>query len=233
MKRSLYSKLTLAALFILIAQFGFAQERETRDVSNFNELSVSSAFIVEVSVGNTESLEVEAEERYMDDIITEVRNGRLTIKLRDSRDTRRMRDSPRAYVTVKSLELIDISGAVKLTTFDPLKGDRFKLSMSGASVAKIEVEVEDLRIEGSGASEIILQGSAKNQTLRSSGATSYSAYDLESEYADIKMSGAGSARVSVSEELDVRLSGASDVRYKGSPSVNTSTSGASSVRKGK
>jgi len=233
MKRSLLSKFTLAALLFLAAQTVFAQEREKRDVSSFNELSVSSAFVVEVSVGDVEALEIEAEERILDDIITEVRNGRLVIKLKDSRDTRRMRDSPRAYVTVTSLDAIGISGAVKLTTFDPIKTERFKLNISGASVAKVEVECEDLRVEASGASEIVLEGKTDTQFVRTSGATSYSAYNLESNIAEIKMSGAGSARVSVAEELDCRLSGASDVRYKGSPKVNSSTSGASSVRRGR
>jgi hypothetical protein len=233
MKRSLYSKLTLVAFFLMFAQFGFAQERESRDVSNFDELSISSAFVVEISVGNTESLEIEADERYMEDIITEVRNGRLSIKIRDSRNSRRMRESPRVYLTVKSLEYIGISGAVKLTTFDPLEGDQFKLDISGASVARIEVECEDLRVEASGASEIVMEGSADTQKVRTSGASSYSAYNLDSNYAEIRMSGAGSARVTVEEELDVRLSGASDVRYKGSPKVDSSTSGASSVRKGR
>ena len=233
MKRSLYSKLAFAALFHLHGANGVCSERETRDVSNFNEVSISSAFVVEISVGNTEALEIEADDRYMDDIITEVRNGRLTIKLRDSRDTRRMKDSPRAYLTVKSIDYLGVSGAVKLTTFDKLTSDRFELNVSGASVAKIEIECDDLRVEASGASELVMDGKAKTQTVRASGATSYAAYNLESEYADIRMSGAGSARVTVSEELDVRLSGASDVRYKGNPSVDSNTSGASSVRRGR
>lgn len=233
MKKLLNSRLGLMILFALATQVVFAQVRETRTVANFEELSISSAFVVELSVGNTESLEIEAEERYMDDIESEVRNGRLSIRIRDSRDTRRMKDSPRLYITVKSLNYISLSGAVKFTNFDPLEGDRLKIDMSGASVAQIEVEVEDLEIEASGASEIKMKGSAKNQSMRSSGATSYAAYDLESEYANIRLSGAGSARVTVSSELDVRASGASDVRYRGNPSVKSSTSGASSVRKGR
>lgn len=222
----------LVVLMLIITQLTMAQTRETREVSNFDELSISSAFIVELSVGNEESLEIEAEDRYIDEIETEIRNGRLTIRLRDSRDTRRMKSSPKLYITVKSLSFIGLSGAVKFTTFDALKGDQLKVNMSGASVAQIEVDVDELQIEASGASEIVMEGRAKTQRMRSSGATSYAAYNLESEYADIRLTGAGSARVSVSEELDVRASGASDVRYRGNPTVNSSTSGASSVRKG-
>lgn len=233
MKRSVYSKLTLAALFLLMAQMAFAQVREKREVSNFNELSISHAFVVELSVGDEESLEIEADDRYINDIITEVRGGKLIIKIAESRSTRRMRESPRAYLTVKSLDKISLSGAVNLTTFDPIKSDELEVEISGASVLKMEVEVEDFRLQASGACVIKLEGKTSKQWVKTSGATSYSAYDLESEYADIRVSGAGSARVSVSEELDVRATGASDVKYKGSPSVNSNTSGASSIRRGR
>lgn len=233
MKRSVYSKLTLMAMFFMLAQLAFAQVREKRDVSNFNELSVSHAFVVELSVGSEESLEIEVDDRYINDVITEVRGGKLTIKMRDSRSTRRMNESPRAFLTVKSLDKISLSGAVNLTTFDPLEGEKLDVDISGASVLKMEIEVEDFRLEASGACVVKMEGTATKQLVKTTGATSYSAYDLESEYADIRVSGAGSARVYVSEELDVRASGASDVKYKGSPSVNSNTSGASSVRKGR
>lgn len=233
MKRSVYSKLTLVFMFFMMTQLAFAQVREKREVSNFHELSVSHAFVVELSVGSEESLEIEVDDRYINDVITEVRGGKLTIKMRDSRNTRRMKDSPRAYLTVKSLDKISLSGAVNLTTFDPLEGDKLDVDISGASVLKMEIEVEDFRLEASGACVVKMEGQTSKQLVKTTGATSYSAYDLESEYADIRVSGAGSARVSVSEELDVRASGASDVKYKGSPSVNSNTSGASSVRKGR
>lgn len=233
MKRSVFSKLTLATLLLLMAQLAFAQVREKRDVSNFNELSVSDAFVVELSVGSTESLEIEVDERYINDVVTQVRGGKLIIEIKENRNTRRMKESPRAYLTVKSLDKISLSGAVNLTTFDPLEGDRLDVDISGASVLKMEVEVEDFRLEASGACVVKMEGTTSKQLVKTSGATSYSAYDLESEYADIRVSGAGSARVSVSEELDVRASGASDIKYRGRPSVNSNTSGASSVRRGK
>ena len=95
----------------------------------------------------------------------------------------------------------------------------------------LEVEVEELYIQASGACVINVEGEANEQTVRTTGATTYRAFDLESEVADIRVTGAGSARVSVSERLDVRASGASSVRYRGRPSVNADTSGASSVKR--
>ena len=229
-----YQRVFIAIFMLAMAATStLAQEREKRDVSGFNELSVSSAFVVEISVGNTESLEIEVDERYMADVITEVRGDKLVIRMRDSRSNRRMRESPRAYLTVKSLERIDASGAVNIKTIDPLKGDKLDVELSGASVTSLEIDVTELYLEASGACVISMEGTARDQTVRTSGATTYRAYDLESEIADIRVTGAGSARVNVSEKLDVRASGASSIRYKGSPRVNSSTSGASSIRRGK
>ncbi|HEY9116293.1 MAG TPA: head GIN domain-containing protein [Roseivirga sp.] len=230
-RKSLMSTLMIAGL-LLVGQLAMGQSRQKRDVSGFNALSVSSAFEVEISVGSTESLEIVAEDQYIDDIITEVRGGTLIIRLRDTRENRRMRDSPKAYLTVKSLERINASGAVALKTRDILKGKKLDLELSGASVLNIEMQVEELYIEASGACVINLEGEADEQIVKTSGATVYSAFDLKSENADIRVSGAGSANVFVTGKLDVHASGASSVRYRGGASVSSDASGASSIRKG-
>jgi len=226
--------LTLA--FLMIASLTFAQNREKRDVSNFHALSVSDAFIVEISVGNTESLEVEIEEEFMSDLITEVRNGTLIIGLDDdnwSRKKKRMKSSAKAYLTVKSLDKINVSGAVSLRTLDILKSDRMRIELSGASVVKIELETKDLDLQASGACVINIEGSTKSQNVKMSGSSIYRAYDLKSETTVLRVNGASNASIYASDELDVRASGASSIYYKGSPTVNSDTSGASSVKKGR
>lgn len=226
--------LTLA--FLMIASLAFAQTREKRDVSNFHALSVSDAFVVEISVGDTESLEVEIEDEFRDDLITEVRGGMLVIRLDDDdwgRKKRRMKSSAKAFLTVKSLDKIRISGAVSLRTLDILKSSRMSIELSGASVVQIELETEKLDLQASGACVINMEGSAKNQTVKMSGSSIYRAFDLESETAVIRVSGASNARVYASDDLDVRASGASSIYYKGNASVKSDTSGASSIKKGK
>ncbi len=224
--------LTLALL--MMASLMFAQTRHKRDVSNFHALTVSDAFNIEISVGSEESLEIEIEDAFLDDLITEVKGGMLIIGLDDDnwRKRRRMKSSAKAFLTVKSLDEIHVSGAVNLRTLDILKSPKMKIQVSGASVIKVELETRDLTLGASGACVMNLEGTATKQRLKMSGAAIYRAYDLESETADIRVSGASSVKVNVSDELDVRASGASSIRYKGGASVSSNTSGASSVRKG-
>ena len=227
-------RLMMISFLALMSVSAFGQAREKREISGVTELSVSHAFAVEIRIGNKESLEIEIDEDYMKDVITEVRGGRLFIKMRDQSGRRgyRLRETPRAYLTVKSLKSINASGAVSIKSPDVIKGSRLDIEVSGASVFDLEIDVDDLYLEASGACVITLEGRAKEQEVKTSGATTYSAYDLESDVADIRVTGAGTAKVSVKDKLDVRASGASSIRYRGNPSVNSDSSGASSIRKG-
>ena len=224
----------LAAFMVMFAATAFGQAKQKREISGVRELSVSNAFAVEIRVGNQESLEIEIDEDYMDDVITEVRGGRLTIKMRDQSGRRsyRMRETPRAYLTVKSLESISASGAVSIKTMQTLESNKMSIDISGASSLSLDLDIDDLNLEVSGSCVINLKGRADRQTVRITGASTYSAYDLQNKIADLRISGASNARVNVSERLEANVSGASSVRYRGSASVDSDTSGASSVRKG-
>lgn len=222
----------MALAMIMMTSLMFAQDRETINVRSFHALSVSSAFAVEISVGNEESLEIEIDDQFRNDLIAEVRGGMLIIGLESTRKNRRMRESPKAYITVKSLDKIHVSGAVSLRTLDILKSDEMELHLSGASVVSMELETKDFSFEASGASVVNLEGSASSQKIRMSGSSIFRAYDFETTDADIRVGGACSVNVYVTDQLDVRASGASSVRYKGGASVNSDTSGASSVRRG-
>ena len=96
MKRSMYGKVTLVTFLILIAQIAFTQVREKREASNFTELSVSDAFVIEWSMGGTESLEIKVNEQYINDVISQARGGKLIIGLEENRNMCRMKESPRA-----------------------------------------------------------------------------------------------------------------------------------------
>ena len=222
----------LAMAMLMITSLTFAQDRQKINVPDFHALSVSAAFAVEIRVGREESLEIEIESEFRDDLIAEVRGGTLIIGLENSRKNRRMRESPKAYITVKTLDRIQVSGAVSLRTLDILKSKSMELNLSGASVVSMELETDDFSFEASGASVVNIEGSAKTQKIRMSGSSIYRAYDFETIDADIRIGGACSVNVYVTDKLDVRASGASSVRYKGGASVDSDTSGASSVRKG-
>ena len=92
----MYGKVTLVTFLILIAQIAFTQVREKREASNFTELSESDTFVIEWSMGGTESLEIKVNEQYINDVISQARGGKLIIGLEENRNMCRMKESPRA-----------------------------------------------------------------------------------------------------------------------------------------
>ena len=201
---------------------------EKRDVSNFNGIDISNAFEVILKQGNNESLIIEADDNLMELIVTEVRGGVLKIY---SEKNFRHPKSLKIFITFKEIDFIELSGAVELTNDGKLTFDKLEIDGSGASEIDLELEADELEIEFSGASEIDLKGKITDVEISISGASEISAYDLETDFMDIDISGAAEAKVFVNKKLNVEASGAASVRYKGNPSIDTDVSGASSVKR--
>jgi hypothetical protein len=202
-------------------------KKETRDVSSFDAIKIGGAFDIFLSQGNSEGLVIEADENLLDLIKSEVRNGTLVI------DTKKnIRDSKELnlYISFKDLKKMNLSGAVELESEGKLTFDNLKINGSGASEITLELEANKLECDFSGASETELIGSAKYCSVDSSGASELDAYDFVVGEYDIEISGAGDAVNHCSEVLNAHISGAASIHYKGNPKVDSHVSGAGSIK---
>lgn len=199
---------------------------QDRKVSNIKGIDVSGGFIVELTQGSNEGVRLEADENLIDNIKTEVRNGVLHIYNDKSISTIK---SMKAYVTLKNLESIDISGGVKVIGNSTFKSSALKVEMSGGSNVKLTIDAKQLRANLSGASKIELLGKADEMRMEMSGASKVDASVLEAREVEVHASGASSAKVYAKENLEINASGASAVHYKGSPSITSNVSAAARV----
>lgn len=205
---------------------------ESRNVSNFNAVSLSGVGDLMIAQGETEALTVEAEDNLLPYIKTEVRNGTLSIGV-DNRGgpTLPTPTRPVRYnLTVKNLQSVDLSGAGRIQSAR-LKSDNLKIGISGAgSVTFDQVEATSVTSTLSGAGGLKVSGAVTNQSATLSGVGGYDAPELSSKSASVMVSGVGGATVWASESLDVTISGAGSVSYYGNPRVQQSKSGAGSVK---
>ncbi len=209
-----------------------AQERK---VGSFHAIRVSNAFDVIIKQGNEEAVVVSAsEEKYLSRIKTEVINGVLRISY-DNESVWKWTTGDRklrAYISVKNLDMIDVSGASDIKIDAVLKSSKLKVELSGASSLKGEVEAAEMIVEQSGASSANIKGKVTTLEIEVSGASDFKGFDLITENCRAEASGASDIRITVNKDLKVKASGASDVEYKGSAMVSDfSTSGASSLKK--
>lgn len=210
---------------------------EVRTINgSFHGIRVSNAIDVIIKQGNDEAVVVSAsEEKYRNRIKVEVKDGILRIWFDNEGwkwNWNTADKKLRAYVSVKNLDVIDVSGACDVKIDGILKGNTMAVRLSGASSIKGELSLSKLKMELSGASDCTFSGRVSDLVVSSSGASDFKGFDLSSDYCVAEASGASDIKVMVNKELKVEASGASDVDYKGNAVISSfKTGGASSVRK--
>lgn len=226
----------LIALSLCLFTLGaFAQQRETRDVSRFDEVKLRTSAKVYITQGNKNELIVEGDRDDLEDIRTEVRGGELEISNR--RDSGwnfwgSSRSNVNIYITVVELQAVTVSGSGDIIGKTLIKADDFRAAISGSGDIEMEIDAGrlDTRISGSGNIELI--GAAKSGSLSISGSGKLLAEDLKVDDFDVRISGSGRGSITVYGDLDVRISGSGGVYYSGKPtSVNTNVSGSGKVRR--
>lgn len=182
-------------------------KQENRRVGNFSKIEVGGAVEVEVKVGSSPSLKIEAESNILPLYKTTVQGDTLKVYHEGNISSSK---TVRIWLTVPSLKGVNVSGASEMTIAN-LRGSQFGAQLSGASQLTAVGAVDALRLSASGASQLnLLKLTAKSATVDASGA---SQIDL-----------------SVSGKLSGDASGASEIAYRGKPTTSVSTSGASSIR---
>jgi len=224
--------------------------RQERNVSGFDGVTVEGSGELIVAQDDTEGLVIEAEERVLALITTEVSDGVLTISRVPG--ARIPPSSPiRFLLTVRTLATLTMTGSASASIPD-LDGGGLAVSISGSSTVKIgSLEVSELdadvlgsgslkvealtastvrsRIGGSGV--VNLTGRAMSQNVEVTGSGDHEAGRLETERAEVTVLGSGNADVWVSSVLDAHLMGSGDIRYRGAPSVNSTVSGSGELRR--
>ncbi len=136
-----------------------------------------------------------------------------------------------ADITVPSAKALDIRGLAESKLDGDIKGNDFRLGISGAGDVTIQqIHVRRLEAKISGAGDVhLLSGAVDETEYRVSGAGSIRSFGVEAKKVTAKVSGAGDIDVFASETLDAKVSGAGTIRYKGSAQVKSKTSGVGSV----
>ena len=179
---------------------------ESRLVSGFDEIDLSSSGKVVVDINGTESLTIEAEDNIMPLLTTEVRNGRLELGTKSS-------ISPTVTIvytiSAATLDGVSIKGSGDITAVG-INTDSFKAEISGSG-----------QIEAAGTSDTL--------DVEISGSGRYAGANLAAAVATVDVSGSGHAVVNATDELDADVSGSGTVEYIGDPILSSSISGSGDI----
>ncbi len=203
---------------------------ETYSVSGFEYLNVAETFIAEVEISEEEGVRIETNRNIHEHVIVSVLGSTLYIELKDDIQI----TGPlklKAYVSAKSLEAANVSGASSVILKDTIETSKFYLGVSGASNFAGALNVEEVSLGISGASNVSLGGEASVCTAEISGASFLRSLEMTCDTLNAEMSGASLLEMEVNNVIYINASGASVLRYKGDASIkNPKLSGGSTIQ---
>lgn len=220
---------------------------ETRTVSGISDVELALPGTLHVTMGNSESLRIEAEDNLTAHIQTDVRAGRLVIESRPGTSLRPTRPID-YYLTVTELNSLVTSSSGNVET-EGLHSGSFSITISSSgnvSISGLECTSLRVKISSSGNVDVselaadsisvdisssgnldVQKGKVQRQDINISSSGKYRARDLESISANLVLTSSGEATIRVSDHLTGRLSSSGNINYVGSPdvSVRTTSSG--------
>lgn len=238
MKRIIVLSFVFAGIFCSCRYFGGERihgngniKNEERKVGPFTAVNVSGSMNVYVTQDSSYSVKIEADENLMEYIDIHVDGERLYVEPEHGFNLDPS-GKIKVFVSAPTVDRFKASGACdiysqsKITSNNPIV-----INISGAGKAEMEVQAPEVNVGLSGAGTIKLRGQTKDFIVEGSGSSDIQCFDLMTENARIRISGAGDAEVFASVSLDARISGAGGVKYRGNPTVKQNVSGAGSIRK--
>lgn len=236
-----YSITLLALIVTLVGQAQFSKRIKgngqmttvERTVGSYDQIAISGGFDLELVAGSEGRLSLQGESNILEHVVTKADHGKLEIKVARGYNLQPSKGKRiRLTVPVDDLKEISISGSSEVVGKTPIKGGRFKASISGSGHLEVDLEKDAVSLALSGSGGVRFTGQTENMDASISGSGNLSAYGLECTNASVTLSGSGQAQIAVTGNLEARVSGSGNIYYKGDPSqVDAKSSGSGGISK--
>ena len=206
-----------------------ALETFTFDVGEITEIRVNTLSNIEHYTTHSDTVTLEIQPNLMQYITVVESNGILQV-----RATRNINwsggNTPVLTVGAPNLNRVNLTGAGTFTAHDTITVDTFNIDFAGAGTGRANLDVSNVTVNVAGAADFTLTGNAEKADFILAGAGRIEALGLQTETANVNLSGAGTVRVSSSDSLSVNAAGVGTVEYRGSPKLDISRGGLVTVR---
>ncbi|UTC44583.1 MULTISPECIES: head GIN domain-containing protein [unclassified Treponema] len=198
--------------------------------SNFDSVSISGDWMVDIRQSETFSVTIDADENLFNYLYVDVSNNILHIGFQHGYVIGC--SNCKAIITMPVLIQLTASGSLTgtVSSFN-IPGRTMSVVVSGSGdVVARDITVKKLKLNISGSGSFGATGKAQSLEGSISGSGNIKTTRLETEDADISISGSGSAKVWVTTFLRADISGSGSVGYKGNPlMIDRRISGSGSI----
>ena len=180
---------------------------QEREVSSFDRINNNGIINIELNQGDSQFVEITADDNVIDRVRTEVVNGELLV-----------------YLDGDSFRDIRINAVI---TTNSIKGIR-NIGTGDVSASNI-LGNEDFTLYNSGTGTITLEGSANSLDVYNEGSGDIKAFEFPVDVAEVQLIGSGNCEVHCTDSMNVFIDGSGNVYYKGQPGIQVSIEGSGKV----
>ena len=204
---------------------------ESRQVDNFNSVECDGPMDIILQDSPNPGARIECDQNLLSYITTETRGKTLHIEQKHGYNLRS--DNPmRVYVSAPVFNEVALGGSGNITSQRILVNpDKMSLRMSGSGNIKVQVNTPELESRMNGSGDITLSGSADRWVASIAGSGNLYCFGLNTQKAEVTISGSGNAEVMASKQLTLKINGSGNIKYRGAANVDSHINGSGSVSK--
>lgn len=221
----------MVAVLVILSTNALAQGGKVRNVSSFDELNLAISAKVYLKQGSTQKVEIEASDRLLEKIETEVKGDALNIKWNEKNV--RHTEKIKVYITMKNVNALRIAGSGDIIADGKISTDNLELKISGSGNINLsDVNANKISSKISGSADISLKGNniVNELSVAISGSGDVNTADLPANNVSVAISGSGDCKVHANETLKARVAGSGDVYYKGKATIDSKVAGSGSIK---
>ncbi|MCF6349592.1 MAG: DUF2807 domain-containing protein [Flavobacteriaceae bacterium] len=202
---------------------------KTRNVGEYNQISVAGSFHVTLVAGNEGKLEIKIADNLLEYLITDVIDGKLNIKWEKGINVN-TREGVFITIPFTDLDAVTLSGSGDIISKNTLETAVFYTGVSGSGNITLTVEATKITSRVTGSGDITLKGNTKQLETGVTGSGDYHGYNLNADYVVAKVTGSGDINVIALKEINAKITGSGDIKYKGNPELqDTKVTGSGNI----
>jgi hypothetical protein len=201
-------------------------QETTRDIPDFDKISVVGKYNVFYTQGAPVGLRLSADANLHEFITTEVRNNELIIK---SNQPIRTTSEIRIELRSQNITRVEASASAGFYTNNHLNVTSLDINANAGAKMKVDGTFEKLNVVQNAGAQITLSGETDQLDISSNAGGDVDALNLRANSARVDSNAGASARVNANE-IDASANAGGSVRYSGNPSFkNMSTNAGGSI----
>lgn len=219
MKKQLLCLLVLPVLFTAckskcVEDLGILSTRDLA-LKPFDEITVKGPVRLVMRQDSSYKVNVQSDSAVIDMVKVEVSGHELQVKL----DAKQYcgKDSIIVSAGIGDLKKLKAEGAAHIYTSSLINVNDLEMNLSGATMLMLQMNAGKLTTNTDGAANIVLLGQAGAHELKSKGAIQMTAFDFVTGISDLNVEGVAKLKINVLNELKINSTGSADISYKGNP----------------